>query len=105
MEVLYGRSAFCDFNIEGTGPSWSPDYVKIAEGLGVEARRITQPQGCKAALKTALESGDPWVLEVEIDPTDAGYRNAILPIPSRWDQPAVMDPEEWLKAVLPTGSS
>jgi len=105
MEVLYGRSAFCDLKVEETGASWSPDYAKIAEGLGIEARKIERPQDLKPTLKSALESGKPWVLEVEIDPAEAGYRNAILPIPIRWDQPAVMDPDEWLKAVLPKGSS
>ncbi len=104
MEVLYGRSAFCDLKIEATGAPWSPDYVKIAQGLGIEATKISRPRDFKPAVRGALESGKPWVFEVETNPAEPGYRNAILPIPIRWDQPAVMDPDQWLKSVLPAGS-
>lgn len=34
-------------------------------------------------------------------PADAGYRNELLPIPIRWDQPPVMNPDEWVKGILP----
>jgi hypothetical protein len=52
-------------------------------------------------VKTGLEGNEPLLLDVDIDPADAGYRNTLLPIPIRWDQPPVMNPDEWAKGVLP----
>jgi acetolactate synthase-1/2/3 large subunit len=101
MEVLYGRSSFCDTRIQKTGRPWSPDYVKLAESIGVAGRKISKPRDLKPALKAALAAGEPFVLDVEIDPADSGYRNALLPIPMRWDQRPLMSPEEWAKTLFP----
>ena len=101
MMVIYGRAAYCDTRTAKTGDSWSPDYVKLAEALGVEGRKISRPEEFHPAFKSALEQGKPFVLDVQIDPAEAGYRNAILPIPIRWHHKAVMSPEEWLRTIMP----
>jgi acetolactate synthase-1/2/3 large subunit len=46
------------------------DIAKIAEGLGAVGRRITKPDLLGAALKDALRSGKPTVLDVWIDPDE-----------------------------------
>ena len=44
-----------------------PDFVKLAEAYGIDgARAATQPE-FEAALKKALDSGKPWVIECAID--------------------------------------
>ena len=101
MDVIYGRSSFCDTRHRETGEPWSPDYVKLADSIGIGGKKITRPDELKPAVKTALQGSEPVVLDVDIDPADAGYRNALLPIPIRWDQKPVMSPEEWAKSVLP----
>jgi acetolactate synthase-1/2/3 large subunit len=87
MEVIYGRSSFCDARIARTGESWSPDYVKMAESMGVAAKKITTPGDFKPALEAALRGNAPFVLDVDIDPLEEGHRLAILPIPMDWYQP------------------
>jgi thiamine pyrophosphate-dependent acetolactate synthase large subunit-like protein len=39
-------------------------FVKLAEGFGVQARRITDPDEIAPTVKTALDSGDPWLIDV-----------------------------------------
>ncbi len=39
-------------------------FVKLAEGFGVEAERVTAPDEIASALRAALESGKPYLLEV-----------------------------------------
>ncbi len=86
MEAFYGRTSFCDSRLADTGESWSPDYVRLAESLGVKGRKITAPDAFKPALKDALQSDIPFVLDVDVNPVEEGYRMAILPIPTDWRQ-------------------
>ncbi|MGI6052552.1 MAG: biosynthetic-type acetolactate synthase large subunit [Bilifractor sp.] len=46
------------------------DYVKVSEGLGVDAVRITKPEEFGPALEKAIASGKPWVLDCVIDKDD-----------------------------------
>ena len=47
-----------------------PDYIKICEGFGVKAERITDPKDLKAALKRMLDSKEAYVLDVMVPYTD-----------------------------------
>jgi benzoylformate decarboxylase len=44
------------------------DFCKIAEGLGVTAREVEAPGELKGALREALASGAPHLLDVAVDP-------------------------------------
>lgn len=58
--LLYeGRTIGCDFP--------RMDIAKIAEGLGADGVRITDPRAIGPALRAALNSGRPAVLDVWID--------------------------------------
>ncbi len=46
------------------------DFVKIAEGLGCEARRVTSREEFEAAFKEALECKKPFVIDCIIDSDD-----------------------------------
>ena len=46
------------------------DYCKVAEGLGCMAIRVTDPSEVEPALKKALSSGVPTVIDVVIDEDD-----------------------------------
>jgi acetolactate synthase-1/2/3 large subunit len=46
------------------------DYCKVAEGLGCMAIRITEPSEVEPALKKALSSGVPTVIDVVIEEDD-----------------------------------
>lgn len=44
-------------------------YVDIARGYGMEARQVTRPGDLAGALKTAIDSGKPYLLDVVTDGT------------------------------------
>ena len=46
------------------------DYVKLAEAMGAEARRVTTGEGFEAALKEALACKKPFVIDAIIDADD-----------------------------------
>ena len=43
------------------------DFVGVAQGLGMAARRIAAPQAIEAALREAIESGAPNLIEAIVD--------------------------------------
>ena len=43
------------------------DFCKIAEGMGIAARKVSDPGGLKAALEEALGSGIPNLVDVTVD--------------------------------------
>lgn len=49
------------------------DFVKLAAGMGVEGRRVERPEDLRPALEWVLGLGKPAVLDVAIDPQDAGH--------------------------------
>lgn len=46
------------------------DYCKVAEGLGCEAERVTKKEEVVPALRRAIESGRPYVIDCVIDEDD-----------------------------------
>ncbi|MDI3341752.1 MAG: thiamine pyrophosphate-dependent enzyme [Sphaerobacter sp.] len=44
----------------------NPDFVKLAESFGVEGRRAEGPEGLRAALRDALRSNHPTLIEVPV---------------------------------------
>ena len=42
------------------------EFVKLAEGFGVQAQRISEPDGIAPAVKAALESGKPRLIDVRV---------------------------------------
>jgi acetolactate synthase-1/2/3 large subunit len=67
MKNFYGKEVFCDYKIEATGELWNPDFVKMAESLGVEGMKLEKPGDIRPVLKKALEAGRPVVVDAEID--------------------------------------
>ena len=43
------------------------DFVSVAKGFGIEARRIEKPEELGPACNEALASGQPWLLDVLVD--------------------------------------
>ena len=58
-----------DGGLEAVGPLLPGlDYVRLAEGYGCEARRVTAPGDLEAALRGGLAATCPTLLEVAVDP-------------------------------------
>ncbi len=47
-----------------------PDFVKLAEAFGVNAERVEKPGEMRETLKNAINSGEPTLIDVIIDPEE-----------------------------------
>ncbi len=54
------------------------DYMKIAEGFGLNARRVTKPRELKDAFNESFKNPDPTFIELVLQPED----KLIPPVPS-----------------------
>ena len=84
MKMIYSRSAFCDMKIQKTGAAYCPDYTRMAESMGVKGRKVTSPDDFMSALKEALLSEVPFVLDVDVDPVDKGNSLELTALPIDW---------------------
>ncbi|CAM3508802.1 biosynthetic-type acetolactate synthase large subunit [Zobellia roscoffensis] len=48
----------------------NPDFVKIAEGYSIEAKRVSTREDMKAAVKEMMASENPYFLEVKVEQED-----------------------------------
>ncbi len=65
QNLYYGKRQ-CSVNFGET-----PDFVKLAESFGISATRITTPDEIEEALKEAILSDEPYLLDFVIDPAEA----------------------------------
>lgn len=94
MLRLYGNESFCDYRDTATGELWNPDFCRWAEAMGVAAQKVSRPEDYAPALKKALESGVPSLVDVEVDLEVPGYRPVWYPYPTRFDEtwsPQILD--------------
>lgn len=82
MEKKYGRHAYVDYVKRKTGEPWGPDFSKIADAMGAKAKKISSPDALAPSVTKAIESGESWVLDVDIDGRAPGYRSVWYPYPS-----------------------
>ena len=47
-----------------------PDFVELAESFKINAERVEKPGEVKEAVKHAIKSGEPTVLDIIIDPEE-----------------------------------
>lgn len=47
-----------------------PDFVKLAEAFGVNAERVEKPGEMRETLKNAINSGEPTLIDITIDPEE-----------------------------------
>ena len=59
---------------EGECPTYTPDFVKLAESYGAKGIRVTKKEEIEPAFREAMKSTKtPIVIEFEIDPEDLVY--------------------------------
>lgn len=68
--VAQWQKLFYDERMSHTHLGESPDFVKLAESFGVRAERIEKPGEMKEAVERAIKSGEPYLLDVIIDPDE-----------------------------------
>jgi acetolactate synthase-1/2/3 large subunit len=82
--AAYGedRGYACDF--EKDGKPYSPDFKKVAEAFGCHAERATKAEQIRPALRRALKSGKPALVEVTVN---RKYPHSGSPAVGWWDVP------------------
>ncbi len=87
MERSYQRShPWCTFTRKDTGERYNPDYVKLAHAYGAEGVRIEDPEALGPALRKAIASRRPWIIDVPIDLSVGSYftKGIDRAYPSEW---------------------
>jgi acetolactate synthase-1/2/3 large subunit len=76
------------FTRKDTGEPYNPDFVKLAEANGARGIRVETADALAPALKTALASGEPWVIDVKIDTTVPTFftKGIDRAYPAVWDK-------------------
>ena len=87
MQKKYGRSAFVDYKHEQSDQMWGPDYLKIAEAMGAQALKVSDPETLEEAVRKAIASNTSYVIDVDIDLNSEGYRSVWYPYPDNFWTP------------------
>lgn len=69
------------------GKSYTPDWATIAHGYGIRAKKITSADEFAPALKEALDSNEPWLLDVPME-------NIVVPTPGCWNINDIYSPND-----------
>jgi len=72
----YGTGYGCEF--EADGRPYTPDFAAVARGYGAHSVRIERADELEPALRAAVASGRPTVLDVPM-------RNTPVMTPGEWD--------------------
>lgn len=86
MMKLYGREAFCDYRKVATGELWNPDISGWAKAMGAEPIKVRTADEYAPALRRALTSGRPTVVDVDVSLDVTGYRSVWYPYPADFYQ-------------------
>lgn len=68
--VAQWQKLFYDKRMSHTHLGETPDFVKLAESFGVKAERVKKPGEMRESVKRAINSGEPYLLDVIIDPEE-----------------------------------
>ncbi len=82
MNRIYGRKSFTDYVKQSTNEPWGPDCVGMAEALGAKGKHVKTPSELAPTIKEALKSDTSWVIDVDIDAEEPGYRSIWYPYPN-----------------------
>lgn len=87
MSKFYGRTALTDYVRSDTGQTHNPDFVAWAESMGAAGVKVENLDHLRSAVRDALTTSGPTVLDVAIDPDDPGYRAIPYKYPSDFSDP------------------
>lgn len=69
------------------GESYSPDWAEVAKGYGIKAKKVEKAEDFKAAFKEAVESNEPYLLDVPME-------NIPVPTDGIWNINDIYTPKE-----------
>jgi acetolactate synthase-1/2/3 large subunit len=88
-ELLFKRAhPWGRFTRKDTGEPYNPDYVKLADAFGAIGERIEDPDDLRGALRRAIASGRPYVLDVPSATEQKTYfvRGVERTYPDKWGE-------------------
>ncbi|KZX14658.1 acetolactate synthase large subunit [Methanobrevibacter cuticularis] len=68
--VYQWQNLFYDKRLSHTDLGELPDFMKLAESFNINAEKVEKPGETKEALKNALKSGEPTLLDIVIDKSE-----------------------------------
>jgi len=68
--VAQWQNLFYEKRLSHTHLGEVPDFVKLAEAFGVKAERVEKPGEMRETLQNAINSGEPTLIDVIIDPEE-----------------------------------
>lgn len=80
------RELATSFELKKTGELISPDYAAMARSMGAKAATVESPGDIGDHLQCALDSGEPYLLDVRVDRDDRP------PATASWDLPPLPNP-------------
>ncbi len=66
QDAFFGRTAITDF-LRSDGSLYSPDYVAIGRGFGIESVGVDDPAGVKPAVERALARRGPALVVINVE--------------------------------------
>jgi acetolactate synthase-1/2/3 large subunit len=78
---FYGREYATRFRIEKTGELHSADYAMMARAMGAQGIRVEKPGDLGSAIETAIASGKPTVLDVQVEADVSRHTAGVLDFP------------------------
>jgi acetolactate synthase I/II/III large subunit len=88
-ELLFQRAhPWGRFRRKDTGEPYNPDYVKLADAYGALGERVENPDELRGALKRAIASRRPYVIDVPSDTEQKTYfvRGVERTYPDKWGE-------------------
>lgn len=64
LKEQFNTASGTEFRIKKSGDLYNPDFAKMAESYGAKGECVTKPDEIRPALKRALDSESPYVLDV-----------------------------------------
>lgn len=93
---MYGRAhEWTKFRKASTGEPYNPDFVALAKSYGAQAERVTDTAQLAGAVRRAIASNQPYVIEVLTDPEAKSFftKGVNRAYPSSWKEPYPFIPE------------
>lgn len=85
--VFQGREIGTSFTHGKTGEPYNPDFAALARACGVDGIKVSRSGDFRDALKVALASGRPYLIDLEVDP------DVKPPSTGSWHLPPMPAPE------------
>ncbi len=68
--VRQWQKLFAEKRYSGTELKNNPDFVKLAQAYGADGVHVERPSELKDALKTGLQAGVPYLIDIHMDPEE-----------------------------------